>query len=249
MADQTGTEVELISFSEICCTHCGQNGHLSAGKSTPKGKVVYKLIAGPPGRQGDNGISGERGLTGVSGPPGRRGKRGFKGDTGLPGEEGRPGRDGEPGPKGDDGPEGARGKDGDRGRDGEKGDRGKDGIIDRNFSQYMIKLNAIENIGSEYVELSQVGGHVLMYSTDDTVNIQNIELKRDPNVSQLHFRLTSSTVMLQVRLSTTGVEHSVLPKGIVSTNSNLHFDFLTNDVYTQYVKNGATFHLYIRWLQ
>ena len=248
MTDQTGTQVELISFSEICCGNCGRNGHLSAGKTTASGKVVYKLIAGPPGKQGESGRPGDRGLTGALGPPGRRGRRGFTGETGLDGISGPQGPQGYQGGYGPQGPQGYQGEDGPQGPEGVKGDKGDTGVVDHNFSEYIIKLNGIENIGTEYVQLSQVGGYATMYNSNDTLTLDGIELKRDDDATQIFFRLTSGNVIVQVRFSTAGMDNSVLPRAIVSTSTNLYFDFQTNDNYSKYIQNGSIFYLFIRWL-
>lgn len=247
MSDITGIDIELLSFTEIGCSKCGSNGHISVGKNNKDGRIVYKLIAGPPGKQGENGIQGPGGLTGPPGPPGRRGKRGLTG-KGIPGEEGPQGYQGPQGPPGY-GEEGARGKDGEKGRDGGKGDKGDPGIVDRNFSHYMLKLNAIENIGTDYSLVNLIGGHALVYSTDDSVSLENIELKRDLENTQLHLHLISSTVVLQARITSSGVDVVTLPRTVAVAGSTVIFDFLTNDLYNQYVKNGSVFHIYIRWLQ
>lgn len=64
---------------------------------------------GDPGKNGVDGVNGERGIQGPPGPPGKDGVNGEKGQQGLQGPPGPPGRDGtkgEPGTPGQPGPKG-----------------------------------------------------------------------------------------------------------------------------------------------
>ena len=64
---------------------------------------------GDPGKNGVDGVNGERGIQGPPGPPGKDGINGAKGEQGLQGPPGPPGRDGtkgEPGTPGQPGPKG-----------------------------------------------------------------------------------------------------------------------------------------------
>lgn len=64
---------------------------------------------GDPGKNGVDGVNGERGIQGPPGPPGKDGVNGEKGEQGLQGPPGPPGRDGtkgEPGTPGQPGPKG-----------------------------------------------------------------------------------------------------------------------------------------------
>lgn len=61
---------------------------------------------GDPGKNGVDGVNGERGIQGPPGPPGKDGVNGEKGEQGLQGPPGLPGRDGTKGEPGTPGPKG-----------------------------------------------------------------------------------------------------------------------------------------------
>lgn len=65
---------------------------------------------GDPGKNGVDGVNGERGIQGPPGPPGKDGINGAKGEQGLQGPPGPPGRDGTKGDQGIPGPPGPKGE-------------------------------------------------------------------------------------------------------------------------------------------
>jgi hypothetical protein len=79
------------------------------------------------GRQGEQGLPGEKGEKGDPGVQGAQGDKGDPGAPGLPGERGERGVPGPRGEKGEQGDPGARGEKGERGEPGAKGDKGDTG--------------------------------------------------------------------------------------------------------------------------
>lgn len=65
---------------------------------------------GDPGKNGVDGVNGERGIQGPPGPPGKDGVNGEKGEQGLQGPPGPPGRDGAKGEPGTPGQPGLKGE-------------------------------------------------------------------------------------------------------------------------------------------
>ena len=90
-----------------------------------------KVVDGPPGPAGPQGIPGERG---PMGPPGPAGPQGIPGERGPKGEDGQSGQKGDVGPMGPQGiqgpagPPGPKGDKGDKGETGERGPAGSDGL-------------------------------------------------------------------------------------------------------------------------
>ena len=101
-----------------------------------------KLVEGPPGPAGPQGIPGERGPKGEDGLPGATGPQGLQGPMGPQGLQGPPGPKGDngemgptgpmgiqgpPGPAGENGQTGPMGPQGPQGIPGERGPKGEDG--------------------------------------------------------------------------------------------------------------------------
>lgn len=85
------------------------------------------------GKEGPQGIQGERGPTGEQGT---QGPKGDKGDTGLQGEQGPKGDPGAQGLQGPQGEPGIKGDTGEQGVPGETGPAGKDGTNGKSAYEY-----------------------------------------------------------------------------------------------------------------
>lgn len=115
-------------------------GNISWARSASTTPPPTANIAGPPGKDGERGPTGEKGEQGQPGARGPAGPAGPKGDTGARGPAGATGPKGDTGaqgargptgprgPAGAQGPPGAKGETGPKGDKGDKGDRGETGV-------------------------------------------------------------------------------------------------------------------------
>ena len=91
------------------------------------GKEGAQGVQGDKGNSGEDGASGKNGDVGTVGRDGTNGKDGLDGAPGVNGKDGADGKDGAPGANGKDGADGKDGAPGANGKDGKDGRDGKDG--------------------------------------------------------------------------------------------------------------------------
>lgn len=143
---------------------------------------------------------------------------------------------GEPGDKGKKGRNGKTGKRGERGLSivGPKGEAGGYGIVDKDFSEYIVKI-----ISSNDEEIINYCWAQLMCTNDCKV-VENVKIKRYDDRVLLHLTITKSIETVFIVVDPSG--DNMLYKEITSSYDRNEFDLLEDDVLP-----GTRIHITVRW--
>ena len=161
------------------------------------GKEGAQGVQGDKGNSGEDGASGKNGDVGTVGRDGTNGKDGLDGAPGVNGKDGADGKDGAPGANGKDGADGKDGAPGANGKDGKDGRDGKDGAncileeIDQQTARVICGEDSVVLFVGELPDTSAQGEIVL-----DSEKIA-ISLDRVSGVTQKGPFLTGSKVLVR----------------------------------------------------
>lgn len=223
------------------------------GEPGPKGDKGDRGEPGPAG--GPQGIPGQKGDKGDKGDPGDKGEPGQKGDKGDKGEPGERGLQGLPGPKGDPGDKGEpgeQGHQGERGLQGEQGPKGEPGVVEKHFSQVLIKITGAHNIPMGVPtplgrETPTLGAYVVTYQTQPRLQ-PNGEIYLWRQQSPVAFRVSLKERVSKLCLCSPGFGRTTLPLSSTTTDAyevGFNFDQLSD--YEQHIETGAVLYLTIEW--